>query len=107
MDGRFDFAHELFHPLKLNSAVRGSYPQSILGPHSFIYVHPFNTYARHHARCCVPDDTMYAVSFTVLVIWLISVLFLGVDPVFEFYLLKSTGCQPDGLPLPYISQAAA
>ena len=42
--------------------------------------------------------------FTILVIWLISVLSPEVDPVFEFYLLKSTECQPDGLSLTFIRQ---
>lgn len=36
---------------------------------------------------------------TTLGIWLISVFSCGVDPVFEFCLLKSTGCEPDGPPL--------
>lgn len=79
--------------LKLSSVVQGSYPQSLPRPCVFIYIHPFNACAG------TTDDTMYVLSFTTLGIWLISVLSLGVDPVFEFCLLKCTGCQPDG-PLP-------
>ena len=41
---------------------------------------------------------MYAVSFTTLATWPISIFSCGVDSVFEFQLLRSTGCQPDELP---------
>lgn len=106
VDDRFLVAHELSNALKLNSSLGGLYQQSLPTLHSFIYIHPFNTCARHCARLCVPDDTVYAVSFTTLTIWLISVFFFPVGwTLSEFYLLKSTGCQPDELlPLKLISQ---